>query len=135
MIFLLDTTTFSDLLQEQPRTQANLASIAPADSVAICSVVRGEIRYGIERLPLGKRREVLEAKSSRLFATVSCESVPPSAGDQYGRIKATAESKGLPLDENDLWIAATALSLGATLVSRDTDFQRVDGLALADWSR
>jgi len=38
------------------------------------------------------------------------------------------------LDENDLRIAATAVSLNATLVSRDSDFQRVDGLRLANWT-
>jgi predicted nucleic acid-binding protein len=32
------------------------------------------------------------------------------------------------MDENDLWVAATALALGATLVSRDRDFEGVDGL-------
>jgi predicted nucleic acid-binding protein len=38
------------------------------------------------------------------------------------------QQSGLVLNENDLWIAATALALGATLVSRDTDFSRIDGL-------
>jgi hypothetical protein len=28
------------------------------------------------------------------------------------------------LDENDLWIAATALALDAVLITRDSDFQR-----------
>ena len=135
MIFLLDTTTFSDLMQENPRTQGKLSALAPVDRVAICSIVRGEVRYGIERLPLGKRREAIEAKSLRLFAAILCEPVPPAAGDQYGRIKATTQNKGLSLDENDLWIAATALSLEATLVSRDTDFHRVYGLGLTDWSK
>jgi predicted nucleic acid-binding protein len=35
---------------------------------------------------------------------------------------------GLPLDENDLWIAATALAIDATLVTRDTDFRSIEGL-------
>lgn len=135
MIFLLDTTTISDLMKEDPRTQGKLAALAPADRVGICSIVRGEIRYGIERLPVGKRREDIEAKSLRLFAAIPCEPVPPEAGDQYGQIKAATQNKGLSLDENDLWIAATALSLGATLVSRDSDFRRVDRLILTDWSK
>jgi predicted nucleic acid-binding protein len=134
VIFFLDTTAFSDLMREEPQTQAHVAGIGAADSVAICSVVRGEIRYGIERLPLGKRREALDAKSRRLFAAIPCEPVPPAAGDQYGQIKAALHMKGLSLDENDLWIAATAISLGATLVTRDSDFHRVDRLALANWS-
>jgi len=135
VIFLLDTTTFSDLVRDDPHTEGKLAGIAPADRVAICSIVRGEVRHGIERLPSGKRREALEAKMLRLFAAIPCEPVLPAAGDHYGRIKATTQSAGLSLDENDLWIAATALSLQATLVSRDTDFRRVDGLNIADWSK
>ncbi|MBI1742605.1 hypothetical protein HYR54_06000 [Candidatus Acetothermia bacterium] len=36
---------------------------------------------------------------------------------------------------NDLWIAATTVSLGATLVTSDSDFQRIDGLKVEDWTR
>lgn len=32
------------------------------------------------------------------------------------------------MDENDLWIAATAMALEAILVSRDSDFDKVEGL-------
>lgn len=135
MIFLLDTTTVSDLMRENPRAEERLSHIAPTDRVVVCSIVRGEIRYGIERLPPGKRHDALESKAAHLFAAIPCEPVPPIAGDQYGKIKATSQGKGFPLDENDLWIAATALSLGATLVSRDTDFYPVDGLNVIDWTK
>jgi predicted nucleic acid-binding protein len=43
---------------------------------------------------------------------------------------ASQQPRGLSLDENDLWIAATALVLHATLVSRDDDFQATAGLSL-----
>ena len=47
-------------------------------------------------------------------------------------MKASQQRRGLPLDENDLWIAATALVLDATLVSRDGDFQAIAGLSLVE---
>lgn len=134
MLFLLDTNAFSDLMRENPRTDAHLASVAPTDRVVICSVVRGEIRYGIERLPQGKRRQELEAKAAKLFTVLPCEPVPEAAGDYYARVKLTRQQKGLALDENDLWIAATALTLGAVLISRDSDFQQIDGLTINDWT-
>ncbi|MGH7801158.1 MAG: PIN domain-containing protein [Thermodesulfobacteriota bacterium] len=62
MTFLHDTTAFSDLIREHPKMDSHLASLSPTDRVVICSVVRGEIRYGIERLPQSKRRQDLEAK-------------------------------------------------------------------------
>jgi predicted nucleic acid-binding protein len=50
-------------------------------------------------------------------------------------MKRTLETHGLSLDDNDLWIAATALSLPAVLVSRDTDFTRIPTLHLEDWTK
>jgi predicted nucleic acid-binding protein len=38
------------------------------------------------------------------------------------------------MDENDLWIAATALALNATLVTRDADFGGIAGLVMEDWT-
>jgi tRNA(fMet)-specific endonuclease VapC len=62
------------------------------------------------------------------LATVRCEPVPDRAGDFYAVVKLTRQQRGLTLDENDLWVAATALALGATLVTRDSDFGGIDGL-------
>ena len=57
-----------------------------------------------------------------------------NAGDHYANIKLTRQRKGLTLDENDLRIAATALALSATLVTRDSDFQKIEELAVNDWT-
>lgn len=134
MTFLLDSTAFSDLMREHAKVDARLASLPPTDRAVICSVVRGEILYGIERLPPGKRREDLEAKAARLFAIVPCEPVPQAAGDHYAKVKLARQQRGLALDENDLWIAATALAFGSVLVSRDSDFGQIDGLTVEDWT-
>ncbi len=106
----------------------------PDAVVVTCSVVRGEIRYGIEKTPKGQRRQELEKQVAPLFTIIPCEPVPEVAGDHYALIKVARERKGLVLDENDLWIAATALSLGAVLVTRDSDFQQIEGLHVEDWT-
>ena len=59
-----------------------------------------------------------------------CEPIPSAAGDLYASLKVAQQRRGVPLDENDLWIAATALAIKATLVSRDSDFQGIEGLAV-----
>ena len=79
----------------------------------------------------GSPAAVLEAKAQTVFAALPCEPVPPVAGDRYASVKLAQQRLGLPLDENDLWIAATALAIGATLVSYDSDFQRVGTLTVA----
>jgi predicted nucleic acid-binding protein len=63
-----------------------------------------------------------------------CEPVIAAAADRYANVKASQQRRGLPLDENDLWIAATAIAMNATLVSRDSDFQAIEGLALVELS-
>ena len=81
MTFLLDTNAFSDLMRELPQMDIRLAGMSTADRIVICSVVRGEILYGIGRLPQSKQRRELEIKASRFFDVIPCESVPESAGD------------------------------------------------------
>jgi predicted nucleic acid-binding protein len=86
----------------------------------------------LQQLPRTTRRQDLEGEAGPLFAVIPCESVPEAAGDHYAKIKLTRQQKGLVLDENDLWIAATALALDAVLITRDTDFQHIEGLSVND---
>jgi tRNA(fMet)-specific endonuclease VapC len=85
-------------------------------------------------LPPGKKRTALEARALRVLANVRIEVVTEPVAEMYGRIKASLESQGLILEDNDLWIAATALALGSTVVTRDGIFARVGGLHVEDWS-
>ena len=134
MMFLLDTNAFSDLMRKNSKIEVRMSSLVPADRVVICPIVRGEIRYGIEQLPQSKRRQDLETQAGPLFNVIPCEAIPETAGDHYARIKLARQQKGLVLDENDLWIAATALALGAVLITRDSDFQQIEGLSVSDWT-
>ncbi len=107
-----------------------MAGLDPGDRVVTCSIVRGEILFGIARLPSGKRRPELEETGRQFLGAIPCEPVPERAGDFYAAVKLARQQRGLTLDENDLWVASTALALDATLVSRDSDFGHVDGLAV-----
>jgi tRNA(fMet)-specific endonuclease VapC len=134
MTYLLDTNAFSDLMRKRPEVLARLSALVAADTVAICTVVRGEILYGIQKLPTGARRDQLLQQAIPLFAGLPCETIPEDAADRYAAVKIAREQRGLVLDENDLWIAATALALGAVLVTRDGDFQAVEGLVVQNWT-
>ena len=96
----------------------------------ICTIARGEILFGIERLAPGRRRTDLEEKAGNAFGALPCKPIPPTAGDHYARTKSSQQRRGLSLDENDLWMAATAIALGATLVGSDGDFRLIEKLAV-----
>jgi tRNA(fMet)-specific endonuclease VapC len=53
---------------------------------------------------------------------------------EYGRVKVTLKAAGLPIPENDIWIAAYALEHGLPLATRDAHFAHVPGLIVEDWS-
>ena len=134
MLFLLDSNAFSDLMRKHPGVQRRFAALGADDRIAISTTVRGEIVYGLERLPTGRRRDELSRQAQELFAVLRSEAVPVAAADAYARIKLNRQQQGLSLDENDLWIAATALALDATLVTRDSDFDSLEEITVVDWS-
>jgi predicted nucleic acid-binding protein len=126
--YLLDTNAISDLMRAAPPIENWMAGLDRGDRVVTCTIARGEILFGIARLPAGRRRTELEETGRQFLAALRCEPVPERAGDYYAAVKLARQQRGLTLDENDLWVAATALALGATLVSRDRGFAGIDGL-------
>jgi predicted nucleic acid-binding protein len=135
LIYLIETTSYSLLMRRNPQVRARVTALQSADRAVICPITRGEILYGLERLPQGQRRRDLEAEAAHWFAQFPCLPVPEAAGDHYARIKREAEVKGTPLDENDLWLAAIGAVSGAVVVTSDTDFQKVTGLSIEDWTQ
>ena len=117
-------------MKDIPRVKGRLNSLAKSDYPFTCPIVKGEILFGIRRLPPGKRRQELEQKANELFDDVPCDPIPENVGSVYADIKVAAEQHGRSLGECDLWIAAIALALDAILVTSDSDYRRIIGLGL-----
>jgi tRNA(fMet)-specific endonuclease VapC len=128
----LDTNAVSDLMRDQSVIKARVAG--HSGELVTSVVVRGEIRYGLDRLPAGKKRAALEARALAVFTRLPNESVTSAIADSYGRLKASMEAKGYSFGDNDLWIAATTAELGFVLVTRDAVFKHVPGLQVEDWT-
>ena len=73
------------------------------------------------------RRKVLQLlEEFRTFVPVL--PMPENAGKTYGTIRASLESSGTPIGNNDLWIAAHAKASGLTIVTNnEREFKRVQG--------
>jgi tRNA(fMet)-specific endonuclease VapC len=135
MIYLLDANAISDLMREHPQVLQRAQILQPANKVITCTIAWGEILYGIERLADGARKRELVAKSIELSRVLPVWAAVSEAAPHYARLKHERNRVGKSLDDNDLWIAATALALGAILVTRDTDFWGTPGLAVEDWTK
>ena len=137
MDYLLDTSTCSLLMAHVPHVTNHLNNLSDfSDYVFTCTIVRGEILFGIQKLPIGHRRQVLEDQANNLFEGLPCHPIPKESAEYYATIKSHAEQQGTPLSENDLWIAATSMAFNAILVTADSDFQRISGFGLQveDWA-
>jgi predicted nucleic acid-binding protein len=128
--YLLDTNIISAAMRSELDLGTWLAGLPNGSRLMTCAIVRGEVLFGIARLEPGKRRTGLADKALQIFGAVSCESVPERAADFYAAVKIARQKDGLSLDECDLWIAATALAMDAILVTRDSDFARIEGLTV-----
>lgn len=134
MTYLFDTNALRDVMDENAQMRDRLTRAATSHKVLMPVIAQGEILFGIERMPTGKRKDAVSQKAALVLASIQIESVPAAAGIHYARIKRSREELGRPMDENDLWIAATAMALAATLVTRDNDFKDIPGLIVEDWT-
>jgi predicted nucleic acid-binding protein len=130
LTYLLDTNIVSALMKADPLVENWISRLGPNDQLEICTIVRGEILYGISRLPSGKRRTELEQSGRPILDLLHCLPVPSEAAGHYATLKRQRQSAGLSLDENDLWIAATAMALNATLVTHDRDLHGIPALSV-----
>lgn len=130
---LLDTNAVSDLVRGQAQVKNKVST--HLDPVLTSVVVAGEIRYGLSRLPQGKKRTDLEARAQVVLSTLHIEPISQLIAEEYGNLKAMLEAQGLSLFDNDIWIAASALVQGCLLVTRDQIFLKIPGLQVEDWTQ
>lgn len=121
-------------MEADPRLARHLEALEPCRLVT-SAVVEGELRFGVLRLPAGRRRRALARAFVRILGSLD-EVLPITRAvvRRYGRLKAGLEAQGTPAGENDLWIAATALAHRLVLVTRDRAFRQMPGLQVEDWS-
>ena len=128
--YLLDTNIVIYVLKRRPKEVLAVFN-ANASRMAISSITLSELMYGAEKsLNTDKNLEAVEEFVSHL------EVLPydAKASQHYGQIKAALEKKGQIIGENDIHIAAHAISHGLILVSNNVrEFKRVSNLALENW--
>lgn len=136
IMYLLDTNHASRILQAQPDVVRRFAQVGRGNA-AIPFVVCGEMIYMAEKSQ--KKNENLKVVLEFIEEVRVVHSDLETCA-VYGHLKVAFVSRFGPkrltkrsrvklhqigLDDNDLWIAATAIRHHLTLVSADTDFERI----------
>jgi predicted nucleic acid-binding protein len=136
--FLVDTNVVSEFIRPQPDSRVmRWLEAADPESLFASVVTFGEIRLGIEDLPVSNRRTELEEWleqglpewfESRLLP------VTKAIADRWARLTITAKRKGIVINTADGLIAATALEHDLAIVTRNVkDFAETGALIVNPW--
>ena len=139
MNFLLDTNVVSEWVKPRPDPGVIewLAS-ADEDRLFLSVATLAELRYGIERLPAGRKsaqlQEWLETElRSRFEGRVVA--IDETVAALWGKLLAKADAVGRPVGAMDGFLAATAAAHQMTLVTRnEMDFASAGIKTFNPWS-
>ena len=130
--YLLDTNICIYIRNKRPeQVLRRFRTLRPGEA-ALSVITYGELLYGASKS--AQRVAALE-RLHELVNLLPALSLPESAAEAYGTIRAKLEAKGEMIGNNDLWIAAHAMAAGLTLVTNnEKEFRRVRGLKVQNWA-
>ena len=129
--YLLDTNICIYVAKGQPLAVRHRFEARTLNELAMSIITVGELRFGAEK---SQARERALATIAQLVQIIQPCALPMAAAEHYGHIRASLQRQGLPIGNNDLWLAAHAMAEGWTLVTNNTrEFSRVPGLRVENW--
>lgn len=126
--YLLDTSACIPVL----RNRAGLGKLPDPALTGIPVIVAAELWTGVKK---NLSTHPLQAAKLQAFLDLfPIADFTLEAAVHYAEIRAVLEAAGSPIGPVDLFIAAQARSLGATLVTANVgEFRRVEGLKVLHW--
>lgn len=127
-MILLDTNVVSELLRSEidPRVDSWL-SVQDSTKFVISVITEAELYYGVEILPVGRRRDRLTALIKDILQYEFAGRILPfdsSAARSFALIGASRKAAGLPISHSDCMIAAVAHSQEVIVATRNIkDFE------------
>jgi tRNA(fMet)-specific endonuclease VapC len=130
-MYLLDTDTLIYFLKGNVRVVDNFKAHRALPK-AFSVITYGELIYGCR-----KSRQIVEnlARVRQLAEYYPIIDVTRSVMECFGEMKALLTQSGKPLDDFDLLIGCTALTMNYAIVTNNTKhYQKIPGLKVVNWS-
>ena len=123
MKLVLDTNIYSDYAEGLPETVNFLAT--HGEHLYLPSVVIGELNFGFMK---GSQQQFNERKLKQFIKRLRVEIIDVDAdvARKYAIVFLSLQKKGTKIPINDVWIAASCMEIGGTLLTRDRHFEVVE---------
>jgi len=130
--FLLDTNICIYIRQERPEPVLRRFRRLRAGEAALSVITYGELFFSAVK---SSQSEIALERLRELVRWLPALPLPETASETYGAIRFELAAKGEMIGNNDLWIAAHAMTSGLTLVTNnEREFRRVRGLKIQNWA-
>ena len=133
MLVLLDTDICIHLINRRPGYERVLRRVSGRSIGEICisAISVSELRFGVAK---SAHVSANAAALDEFLARFELLDYPVDASSTYGKIRADLERAGAPIGNNDLLIAAHAVTVKANVATANiSEFQCVKGLKVLDW--
>lgn len=129
MTYLPDTNAISAYMRgDSPKLNSKMAD--SFGELCLSAIVLAEREFGVTKGTNARARMVL----AELAQTLPVEPFTRDDSTHYAAIRHDLESRGVGIGPMDTLIAAQALRLGATVITRNVrEFGRVPGLKVENW--
>lgn len=138
-MIVVDTNVVSELMRLSPALMVvSWIRSQPGHELYTTSITVAEIGYGIERLPEGRRKRLLQTTAEQVFATFAEHVLPfdAAAATQYAAIASAREQAGAPIDGFNAQIASVCRARQAALATRNLkDFHGTGVDVLDPWAQ
>ncbi|OQW75258.1 MAG: hypothetical protein BVN35_09165 [Proteobacteria bacterium ST_bin11] len=125
----LDTNIVIDLLNNKHTVAILLNNY---QNIYLPVTVCGELLFGAKN---SNKSLENEQKCLEFIRACSLLNVNELVAEEYANTRKVLKTKGRPIPENDIWIAATCIVNNIPLLTFDSDFQHVDDLILIEIPR
>ncbi len=133
MSYLLDTNIVSLAIKQNIQILQKLEIIkAKEQAIYISCISYFEIKRGLFAVKATTKLKIFNKFCQNHQIVLSDEL---AILEKAAEIHANLRLRGLPIQTEDILIAATAMIKKLTVVSNDSDFLRVEGLSLENWTQ